>query len=505
MGEIYLRVEMVNLDTSVYDTNDISTIRGGSFMLLEAVNGLENECKDVLEKISAGASAGLFRIKSDSPEKAVTDAEKYLREETGNHACFVLSTLEQGEESFSEIQEKLMAANRWKQMQQLSVPWGDGWKDGEKPCAKDGVRPGIEPDVTDGQKRLISASVEFRKAQGRKLRNRIYGRILGNSPSLPSFTDNMEELSRISDDDSDEYKDPRVRGLDGKIAFIYADGNKFGKIRSAFCTDEKKLKDFDEAVQKKLRKPILENLIRDMQNDPNAKNGENIRLETLLWGGDEIEWVVPAWKGWDLLRILFSQKTFFPAADGEQIPLTHGAGVVFCHHNAPILQIRRLAHRLADRAKERLSEKMTEDYPADHESGNVFHYLVLESYDMLEGDLSAFLKEFYAPAKDDSLYMKGEEIAPFAQNMQILRSGFPRGKIYEIIDILKENPDEDKDRIADCIDCIRQRALSDLSPEQKSETDTAIDALLDGDMHRWFVIADLWDYAGDDSGKEITP
>ncbi len=486
MGELYLRAEMVNLDRSVYDTNDISTIRGGSFMLLEAVNSLEEKCKDFMEKISAGSSAGLFRILPGiTAEKAVSEVKAHLSDKTGNYACFVVNTLESGNEDFSEIQEKLMAANRWEQMRQLSVPWGNGWKGGDIPCAIDGVRPGIQTDQSGGEKKLISDSVDFRKKQGRKLRAGIYQRILGNSGPLPSFTDNMEELSQISG----QCDNPRISGLDGKIAFVYADGNRFGKIRSTFCTDEKKLADFDNAVQNRLRKPLLAEVIQDMQNDPNAKAEGKIRLETLLWGGDEIEWVVPAWKGWDLLRILFSNEVFYPAANGEQIPLTHAAGVIFCHHNAPILQIRKLAHALADKAKEKLSEQMT-DWPKSHEDGNIFHYLVMESFDMLEGDPRTFLKEFYYPAEAHSLFMKGEEILSFSRNMQILRTGFPRGKLYEIMDALREN------KGAETVDRIRKKGLSDLSPEQQNKSNAVIDSLLGGDMHRWFVIADLWDYAG---------
>jgi len=43
MTEYYLRVEAVNLDYSVYDTYDVGTIRGGSFMLLNAFEGMEQK------------------------------------------------------------------------------------------------------------------------------------------------------------------------------------------------------------------------------------------------------------------------------------------------------------------------------------------------------------------------------------------------------------------------------------------------------------------------------
>ena len=56
--EYYFRVEAVNLYNTIFDTNDISTTRGGSFLLLNAVERLKE--LDRLEPISIGASAGLL-------------------------------------------------------------------------------------------------------------------------------------------------------------------------------------------------------------------------------------------------------------------------------------------------------------------------------------------------------------------------------------------------------------------------------------------------------------
>lgn len=43
MTKYYLWVEALNLDSFVYDTNDISTIRGGSFLLLRAIQDLATD------------------------------------------------------------------------------------------------------------------------------------------------------------------------------------------------------------------------------------------------------------------------------------------------------------------------------------------------------------------------------------------------------------------------------------------------------------------------------
>jgi len=141
MGDYYLRVEAVNLDNFVYDTNDISTIRGGSFLLLDTVNRLESahDLKGLLEKVSTGASAGLFRIIGNDPDDVKKRVKDYLNKKTEGHATFVVDTIDGTGLNFKTIQEKLLAKNRWSQWQQLTIPWGKGWKGSEAPCFFDGI------------------------------------------------------------------------------------------------------------------------------------------------------------------------------------------------------------------------------------------------------------------------------------------------------------------------------------------------------------------------------
>jgi hypothetical protein len=61
MTEYYLRLEGVNLANFVYDTQDLSTVRGGSLILLDGVKWLEAHAKTVsgvskFQRISTGAS-----------------------------------------------------------------------------------------------------------------------------------------------------------------------------------------------------------------------------------------------------------------------------------------------------------------------------------------------------------------------------------------------------------------------------------------------------------------
>jgi len=353
----------------------------------------------------------------------------------------------------------------------LTIPQGLGWKGSESPCFLDGIRPGLEDEVFPKKGiRKVSSSVKFRRDSGKRLRNDIYSSMLSSQGDVSyKFTNDLEMLS----------KDTNQGTLNKKIAFIYIDGNKFGTIRDEKCADERMLQGFDKSVQEDFRKPVLQKLLSHMDvNDASQTHDKKLRLETLLWGGDEIEWVVPAWKGWEVLRLFYE---FDPPPAYAKTPLTHAAGIVFCHHNAPILQIRKLAHRLAELAKSNLTS-----IPKSHEHGDIFHYLILESFDMLEGSLDAFLKDYYKPVDYKELLLKGHEMQSFSKHIKTVRSDFPRGKVYEIIAALKEKKD---------VDDIKERGLSSCPASRRKELNNAIDSLLKGNINRWFVIADLWDFA----------
>ena len=68
--QYYLRVEGVNLAHFVYDTQDLSTVRGGSLLLLLAVDEVCQQVQTArLVPISTGASIGLFQY--DAADEAV--------------------------------------------------------------------------------------------------------------------------------------------------------------------------------------------------------------------------------------------------------------------------------------------------------------------------------------------------------------------------------------------------------------------------------------------------
>lgn len=472
MPDYYARVEAVDFDHAVYDSDDISTIRGGSSIARNAILELKSRFKNELEKITDNASIGLYKLKDGASAKAIRkDILAFLKDRSGGHVDFVADVLERNGMSFGEIRAKLIAANQWSRMRRMTVPMAGVWDGTKDPCEIDGIRPGKIRQSGESH----SDSVDYRREHGRKLRQKFYSELLTEVSDL-EFTDNLEELSGK-----------------GKIAFIYVDGNKFGKLRNFNGDDEKMLEAYEYAVQKEFREPILKTIVDDMRKYPSCRfENKKICLETLLWGGDEIELVVPAGKGLDILRQLYEFQPvrvpyeFEPPEISNKdkcVPLTQAAGVVFCKYNAPILHIRGLSRSLGEMAKKGISGP-----PKSADEGNRFHYMVLDSFDMLGGDPGTHIKNYYGPVDFSSLIMKGGELKSFIANMRILKAAYPRGKIYEIIDSLIKCGDRESVRK------IWKRGLSKCGSGKES-VNAAMEELVGDSVEKWFTIADLWDFA----------
>ena len=443
MIDYYLRIEAVNLDYSIYDTHDISTIRGGSFMLHCAFKDISLENSEIID-LGSAASVGLFKAKllDDSNPTEIACKIVHEIEEKVPFGTFVYAISPVSfQKSFSHQIQELTAECRLQQYQSLSFILPDE-KNSNTFCQFDGLRPAVNIVMKGNEPKNISNEVLIRQQRGKTLRNKLFTSLSNTSDLLDSsildfespFVNDLESLT----------KHPSAGKLDGKMAFIYIDGNRFGKIRDKLCTTEENYLEFQRKIQDDLRFPAFKNIIRSAQNSVNdsflvkTNNNKNqIRLETLLWGGDEIEWVVPSWQALNVLEIFFnstSRNEFF-----HNINLTHSVGVVFCHHNVPILQIRHYAHRLCDLAK----QDITSEVDAINNDDNRIAFLNMTSFDMISGDIISFLEDYYGPISAKSMIIKSNEITKLKNNLSIIKRIFPRNKVYEIISALKEN-DENK-------------------------------------------------------------
>ena len=155
-----------------------------------------------------------------------------------------------------------------------------------------------------------------------------------------------------------------------------------------------------------------------------------MRIETLLWGGDELIWVVPAWLGWNALCLFYQQaKTHIKFRGGT---LKHAAGLVFCHHNAPIHRVKSLAHDLAELAKEQ------------NRDSNLIAYQVLKSFDHVGMDLDGYRgKMTKGITTPHGLLVAAENMQEIDKQVRILKcKDLPKRKVYQIVEELRNNHDK---------------------------------------------------------------
>ncbi|MGH8490906.1 MAG: hypothetical protein ACREXS_19095, partial [Gammaproteobacteria bacterium] len=156
-----------------------------------------------------------------------------------------------------------------------------------KPCEWDNLRPGdgqIEIRRDQGIERPhVSRSVEVRHNYGRKQKQEFYR----NETRENNVVDPLIEQLEFTNELDEIATSTQLDNLENKLAVVYVDGNGFGSIQRDHCKNAGELHSFDEKVQG-YRRAFLKNFLLEISNDPDFKVGNQLRLETLLWGGDEI-------------------------------------------------------------------------------------------------------------------------------------------------------------------------------------------------------------------------
>jgi hypothetical protein len=457
-----LRVEAVNLASIISDTGQISVRRGGSLMALNSTNELldllPEELHGQLEVVAAGASISLFQLTVDA--KSLEDAgrqaeqvrqkvEEILRTGSLPHcsygglpegvmqqnslplkfATYVVDVgLINGQ---AEVCEQLVTAkNRWRQMQQPSMSLEKMWESGSQPCGLDRVSTGTIPAILGGNKSVfLSPSVHSRLEYGRIARQDFYQREIKSDKKMFVFTDNLQELSSFNESISRRDRIGVPQSLLGRIAVFYVDGNQFGRKGRETLQDHgiRGYKQWSAGVREHHRK-LLGSLLELTFQSASWRLVEKIRLETMLWGGDEILWVVPAWKGWELARWFFRQPHRLQTGGGT-LDLTYACGLVFCRAKDPIDMIKDLALQLGKIAKAACS--------TDHRLA----YEVLESRDQINSDLLAYRRGFGpVNAGDDYLVINPVSLDNCWEDFGKLEQceSLPIRQLYKVWDFLRK-------------------------------------------------------------------
>ena len=481
MSRYFLRAEAINLSSVFDDTSQVSVIRGSGLMCLVGPLKVESwlaENRPGSITLSKGASAGVFAFegKDDADAAGVRDdVEALLQQGALNHMTFAVDvTPATAEGGWKPEREALLAQVRWRQMRSPSFAFPDLENFIGGPCAFDKVRPAARM-CDEGP---VSASVHARLSYGRQERQKVFSRFAPVAKGL-TFTDDLKSLAGRNEG----------KPSDRKVAVIYIDGNGFSGHQNRLCQSPVQQRMWDEAIQE-LRNHWLEDFLVAAATDDGFRTADTpkkLRIEILLWGGDDLLLVVPGWRGWRTLA------SFYDAAASWAVPmgndgeyLKHAAGVVFCHDSAPLLQVRRLARKLCDEVAKGDTSKEPEG--VDGRKQNLVAYEVLESFDHVGPDFDEHSKRRRQGLPAGSLRLDGEKVSSALAAAKVVLETFPRKKLH--------------DAVAAFYGGNEKGALETASwgeRELDEPTRTALHRLLDAlgggpGFSPWLHLAETWDY-----------
>jgi hypothetical protein len=465
MKSVLCAVEAVNLNTLMIE-HDLSTARGGGLAVLKIGDGVAEIPGAKL--VSSGASQGLIILDAQS----AASAEKKVREQLKTlhlmeHATVMVAACEAGDEKDDKFQQRvdvLKSQIHWDQMRSPALVYPK--LEGRNVCEIDGVRPASE------QSSGLSAFTHGRRKFGRTKKKSLLKEILRDE--WQDFTV-VSDLNKLADATG-----LNVGNAAGKIAVLRFDGNDFEK-RFRECDTPDRLTKFG-ATRVEEQEDYIRSLLREKPAQWLTSN--EIRLEIVVYGGDEVQIIVPAWLGWKALRAFYSRKF----DDG----ISYSGGLVFCHAKAPIHSIKRLANDLTDRAKDYAKESTKRGA----KKGNFVLYQPLESFDAIGGDLDEWMDKRYPKqaGSTEGALLAIEEIKLLDDNMSYWKKAFSKRKLYDLAgEILKGSADPWSPQVLHA----KLEKLLDAKGSSLEKISGPISQLHDKLGKAAFLhILELWDYTG---------
>lgn len=561
MPELIVRVEAVNFAATILDTNDLSTIRGGGLAALglakpveEALRGAEFAPKCVY----AGASQCAFRLATEHDEAAATAIiEDAVRDHmraargagrTAPHAFMMhvvsvapIKKSANGEDDVEKalgLAEARGHAQQFRQWTELPIAFSNAAEDADP---LDGVRPATVPtyfpkgkllDPDEGEQAdrrrfdLVSAApaVKARIDFGRLARQGFYADILkdrlpaalaGKPPELV-FANNFQDIVADPPEEAGQ-------SVQSKIAVVYADGNKFGDARrriGSTAAFSDRLGDLRAGLLEAAVTWLADGAANPKWGDVFAVEGEvrdrpakGLRFEPILYGGDEVAFVMPAWLATTFVEGFFRRTAGWTIHDasGQSIRLTHAVGVAIGHVKVPIRQLRAIAKEAADAAKDALK---------DQERGNV-NSATFEIFESLHPPDTEFLRwrqSVYGGRADGdrlarALALPGDEFPAVLQALDRIKHGeidaraggyrrepFPRSQLYAALRKLREKgigvgEDAANQTIDETIGVYTARAGGDRGLSPADLRLPVVPGVERGPALDLALIATLWDYA----------
>ncbi|RCK26066.1 hypothetical protein TH8_10145 [Thalassospira profundimaris] len=524
-----MRIQGINFQNTLYDTDDLSTNRGASLAYLTAPDAiiakLAAEQPDLkVETVFTGASGGVYSVEgmdAETLDQKVVGLLDQLGKGEGDgvlaicrHLTFAGAAVEITGK-YTEAENLAEALIRKRQLQSPTIDIANSERDNLGRCRIDGFRPADGGMITTGAgKRAVSQSVYDRRTFGREMRQAFYKAEL-------SQAENSADIAipdQFANSFQDIVADPPAglaESLQSKMAVLYMDGNAFGKIRTAYLSGEKididqqikRARTFSDHVvgrRRALLAAILSRLEEIAKRDSDGfkavyltdeDGGPKCRFETLLWGGDEMTFVFPAWLLEPVLDCV-AENLCDPAwglsQTGEM--LTHGGGVVVCNAKTPIREAMAKVGDIADHGKD-FAKKAAKPF-----SG--FEYLILES-EAPPPDVNAWRETFYGTADASAFTINFDRDYAALRNLVHKVKGkavLSRGQVYDLLRGARAAGLDGADKVADAKAFVEN--WIDTTPVLTADAKAVITEMqssnaFGGAVHPLLPfkrLAELWDY-----------
>ena len=373
----------------VYESSSLPDIRGGSELLVE----LEGEVQDLLEQnvkhksdlIYCGGGSFLAIVPEDKAESLKQKIERLYLDKAETVTVTVVfsepidrSDLEKGvsphdEQVISSLRGKGIASDllfshfdaffdherslrknfgEWvtflssklqmEKRQKVSAPFFPSLPIHER-CQACGKRPASQQDEMRGE--LLCAVCFKKRNKGRNGRRKFVSDFASWTESQGMKLVNAEK--RIPRDLD------TLAGADGKIAFLYADGNNMGDLLQRMKTPDD-YRQLSQALSEATREALFKALRQTFGDERLVNPDAFLPFEIIAVGGDDVVVIVPARYGWNLaLGFLEAFETHeqIQSLRQEHGQLTMSAGLVFADVKYPIRFAMNLAEGLLKRAK----------------------------------------------------------------------------------------------------------------------------------------------------------
>lgn len=605
-----LRVEGANFNDTVFNTTDLSTIRGSS-LALEAI-GYEVEAwlkrqleQDSFQKIYIGGSQAVFQLNATSgivveslaeelrqylaspiqqagdwpvyvDPKELGDFEQFLPDEQlrlldtpSEHMTFMVDVerIDSGEpkDMLKVAINKAQMRSRRRQMRAPNLPRSPGASAnsgsivdrarlrcpidpdrqisvdaGDRGCtlvARDsqfsGASEFIDPDTQqadrlEGKLKRIYTSKRAAdlRPYGRDARRTLYAVQIGVEKYRELVAKGLFQTHDFARSFEDITAGPLPKELHpsvpGKLAFVYLDGNGFSKIRddSDFAEFSRMCDSIGKEMLTGLLTPFLESArdaakasawcserriyTRTSRNDWNLVDRQLMRLETLIFGGEDACLVLPAWLAFDVTELLLklaedagNQAARDWGGPDSRPVISFRAGVLICDARTP-------ARRAVEAAKA-LCEDAKKAYVAGAQSAISFH--ISESHDLPEyaGSTQAMMRALrgaqfgaveHQVATNKAFRALLVDWHRQKNDVIALKQSLARSQLYALIHELETFPDDTVDeryrRFDDFIETYKDRRRVEFNCEelrQKLPCNHEVPLIL-----RLKVLAELWDY-----------